>query len=488
MPAAPTSEGSLKRRAGPLGRAWGRLGSRFLPFADAATPDLPLSRLLRLSLFQVAVGMALVLLVGTLNRVMIVELGVPAALVALMVSLPVLYAPVRALVGFRSDHHRSALGWRRVPFMWMGTLVQFGGLAIMPFALLVLSGAGNSDQWPAWIGQLAAGFAFLLVGAGVHTTQTAGLALATDLVAPSSRPRVVGLMYVMLLLGSIGSAVLFGLLLTDFSPGRLVQVIQGSAVATLVLNALALWKQETRRPSRARVHGEREPSFLEAWRTMTADGQTRRRLLVIGLGTLAFGMQDVLLEPYGGQVLGMSVGSTTLLTATLALGGLIGFALASAVLSRGADAFRMAVAGAAVGIPAFLAILLATPADSLPLFAAGVLTVGLGVGLFGHGTLTATMERAPADHTGLALGAWGAVQATAAGAGVVLGGILRDGVNVLLGVPASATGMAAAPGYLVVYGLELILLLLAIVLMRPLCGPGSSSSPLIHPPISAGSR
>ena len=131
---------------------WARLGPRFLPFADAATPDLPLPRLLRLSLFQVSVGMALTLLVGTLNRVMIVELDVPAALVAVMVALPVLYAPLRALIGFRSDTHRSALGWRRVPFIWMGTMVQFGGLAVMPFALLVLAGGGNAAQWPAWVG------------------------------------------------------------------------------------------------------------------------------------------------------------------------------------------------------------------------------------------------------------------------------------------------------------------------------------------------
>jgi len=107
-------------------RSWARIGSRFLPFADAATPDLPLSRLLRLSLFQVSVGMALVLMIGTLTRVMIVELKVPAALVGIMISLPLIFAPFRALIGFRSDHHRSALGWRRVPYLWMGTMVQFG--------------------------------------------------------------------------------------------------------------------------------------------------------------------------------------------------------------------------------------------------------------------------------------------------------------------------------------------------------------------------
>jgi hypothetical protein len=125
-------------------RVWFSLGPRYLPFADAATPDLPLSRLLRLSLFQVSVGMALVLLVGTLNRVMIVELDVPAAMVAVMISLPLLFAPFRAVIGFRSDTHRSALGWRRVPYIWQGTMLQFGGLAIMPFALLVMTGEGQS--------------------------------------------------------------------------------------------------------------------------------------------------------------------------------------------------------------------------------------------------------------------------------------------------------------------------------------------------------
>ena len=170
--------------------------SRFLPFADAASADLPLRRLLRLSLFQVSVGMALALLNGTLNRVMIVELNVPAWIVATMVALPLLFAPFRAFLGFHSDNHRSVLGWRRVPYLWFGTLLQYGGLAIMPFALMVLSGTGRG---PVEIGQAGAALAFLMVGAGLHATQTAGLALATDLAPKETRPRVVALMYVMLL-------------------------------------------------------------------------------------------------------------------------------------------------------------------------------------------------------------------------------------------------------------------------------------------------
>jgi BCD family chlorophyll transporter-like MFS transporter len=130
---------------------------------------------------------------------------VPATLVGVMISLPLLFAPFRALIGYRSDTHKSALGWRRVPYIWKGTMLQFGGFAIMPFALLVLSGYEQAADAPDWIGYSSAALAFLLVGAGVHTVQTVGLALATDLVPVEEQPKVVGLMYVMLLVGMIAA-------------------------------------------------------------------------------------------------------------------------------------------------------------------------------------------------------------------------------------------------------------------------------------------
>jgi BCD family chlorophyll transporter-like MFS transporter len=449
---------------------WIGLGPRFLPFADAATPELPLVRLLRLSLFQFSVGMAIVLLIGTLNRVMIVELGVPASLVAVMISLPLIFAPFRALIGFRSDVHTSELGWKRVPFILQGTMVQFGGLALMPFALLVLSGGGNASNWPAWLGQAGAGVAFLLVGAGLHTTQTVGLALATDLAPAESRPKVVGLMYVMLLFGMIVSALVFGALLAEFTNARLIQVIQGAAVVTVVLNLIAMWKQEAFIPGGGKaVAREAPPTFRQSWESFASGGNAIRRLVAVGLGTMAFSMEDVLLEPYGGQVLHLSVGSTTKLTATLAVGGLLGFGLASRVLSRGADPFRMASYGALVGVPAFLAVILAAPMHSPMLFAVGTLLIGFGGGLFGHGTLTATMNLAPPSQTGLALGAWGAVQATSAGVAVALGGILRDVVDGFLAHGAGLPLLSGpAAGYTVVYGIEIALMLATLVAMFPL--------------------
>jgi len=441
-------------------RAWAGMGSRFLPFADAATPELPLGRLLRLSLFQVSVGMVLVLIMGTLNRVMIVELNVPTTLVALMIALPLTLAPLRAIIGFRSDQHRSALGWRRVPFLYRGTLMQFGGLAIMPLALIVLAGVGNAATAPAWLGLAAATLAFLLVGLGLHTVQTAGLALATDLASAESRPKVVGLMYVSLLVGMIVSALIFGAALEDFTPGRLVQVIQAAAVATVVLNGIAIWKQEPRSSTRRRDVAVSQPSFRDAWDRLITRPGVRLQLATTAVGTMAFGMADVLLEPYGGLVLGLAVASTTKLTAVVALGSLVGFALASRILSRGVDPFRLACAGAAVGVPAFLAVALAGPLGAISLFVVGVLLIGFGGGLFGHGTLTATMNSAPQDEAGLALGAWGAAQATAAGVAIGLGGLLRDTLDL--------AGFGVAGGYQAVFALEAFLLLAALMVAAPL--------------------
>ena len=139
--------------------------------------------------------------------------------------------------------HRSFLGWRRVPYIGFGSMALFGGLAIMPFALILLTG---ETRLQLWAGHAAAALAFVLAGAGLQTTQTAGLALATDLAPEATRPRVVALLYVMLLLGMVGASLLFGVLLADYSHTRLVQVVQGTAVVCLLLNLVALWKQEPR--------------------------------------------------------------------------------------------------------------------------------------------------------------------------------------------------------------------------------------------------
>ena len=448
-----------------LARAWSVFLSRVLPFSDVATADLPLARLLRLSLFQVAVGMAVVLLNGTLNRVMVVEMDVPAWLVALMVSLPLVFAPLRALIGHRSDYHHSAFGLRRVPYLWMGTLLQFGGFAFMPFALVLLADESNQLQV---LGEVFGALAFLLVGAGLHTTQTAGLALATDLAPEHTRPRVVALLYVTLLLGMVFCALLFGWLLADFNEAKLIAVLQGAAVATIFLNIIALWKQEVIDLKRAEAPPER-PRFRDAWGDFMQGGRSSRLLFAVGLGTAGFSMQDILLEPFGGQVLHLSVSQTTALTAILAGGTLIAFVLAGRVLGRGGDPHRVATLGVLIGILAFGAVIGAAALDSAWTFRFGAALIGFGGGLFAVGTLTAAMGLAEGGHSGLALGAWGAVQATAAGVAIAVGGALRDLVVVIAGNGTIGAEISApALGYGVVYALEILLLLATLPAILPL--------------------
>ncbi|MEM9966942.1 MAG: PucC family protein [Pseudomonadota bacterium] len=445
------------------------LSRHMLPFADAVSDQLPLGQLLRMSLFQISVGMAAVMLLGTLNRVMIVELGVAATIVAAMIAIPVLIAPFRALLGFRSDTYRSAIGWKRIPYLWFGSLWQFGGLAIMPMGLLVLS--GDQAVGPAWAGEVGAALAFLLTGLGMHMTQTAGLALAADRATEETRPQVVALLYVMFLIGMGFSAILIGTLLRDFSALRLVQVVQGAAVVTLLLNLVALWRQERVRPMTRAERAQPRPLFRDAWRDLTQDTTAKRLLSVVFLGTLAFNMQDVLLEPYGGEILGLSVSATTLLTAAWAAGALIGFALAARWLKGLINPHRIAARGLLIGLFAFSSVIFAAPLESGGIFFAGAIGIGLGSGLFAVATLTIAMTFDTQGNAGrgLALGAWGAAQATAAGLSIFLGGALRDVINqlALQGNLGSAL-QSNATGYSVVYHIEIGLLFITLIAIGPL--------------------
>jgi len=457
-----------------------RISIKYLPFADAASDDLPLSQLLRLSLFQVSVGMAAVMLLGTLNRVMIVELKVSAFLVAAMVALPVLIAPFRALLGFKSDTYKSAIGWKRIPYLWFGTLWQFGGLAIMPASLLVLGGDVTQVRYDIpYAGEALAGLAFLMTGIGMHMTQTAGLALAADRATDETRPRVVALLYVMFLVGMGVSAAVIGYLLRQFTPLELIQVIQGTAVLTVVLNVIALWKQERVRPMTKSQREEPSPSFSDAWADYSSGGTAGRLLVVVFLGTMAFNMQDVLLEPYGGEILGLSVSSTTLLTATWALGALVGFGLAARWLSEGINPYRMGARGILAGLVAFSAVIFANPWNSAELFFAGAALIGFGGGLFSVATLTAamTMPSAGKAGKGLALGAWGAAQATAAGVSIAIGGGIRDVVNGMATNGQLGEALAnPATGYSVVYHLEILLLFITLVALGPLVRTATTNS------------
>jgi len=279
----------------------------------------------------------------------------------------------------------------------------------------------------------------------------------------------------MLLAGMVASALSFGALLSHFSEVRLIQVIQGAGLLTMVLNITALWKQEARDPA-ATAKDREQPSFRESWQTFSSQGQAKRRLISVGLGTVAFSMQDILLEPYGGKVLNLTVGQTTALTALLACGGLGGFLIAARWLGRGADPYRFAAFGVLTGLVAFACVIFAAPMSAAPLFALGVVLIGFGAGIFAHCTLTAAMGIAPRGQIGLVLGVWGAVQASAAGGAAALGGITHDTIAALAqrGVLGPALSDASI-GYSFVYHIEIALLFATLIALGPLVRPAKST-------------
>ena len=446
------------------------LGKAFLPFSDAVSEELPLLGLLRLSLFQVSVGIATVLLVGTLNRVMIVELGVMSSLVATMVAIPILFAPFRAFLGFRSDNHKSHIGWKRIPYIWYGAMWQFGGIAVMPMSIIVLSGDQAVGPW--WAGHLLVAFAFLATGLGAHLTQTAGLALAADRASDKTRPQVVALLYVMFLIGMGLAALAFGFLLADLSKLRLIQVVQGAAVVTLLLNVVAIWKQEKLVPTEKKDFHKEETPFLPVLNSFMKSEGGGNLLLVVFFGTLALSMQDILLEPYGGEVLNLSVSATTHLTALWVCGALIGLIIASRLLKeRKRGPIKSIVIALFVAIIGFCCVIMSDPMNIVLLYFIGSTLIGLGTGLFAVSTLIIAMTIPISERAGrgLVLGSWGAAQATAAGLGIGLGGILNDITRaVVSGGDLTLASQSPAFSYLVVYHLEILLLFFTLVLLGPL--------------------
>lgn len=348
----------------------------------------------------------------------------------------------------------------------------------MPFALIALSGV--QQVGPSWAGEVLAALAFLMTGLGLHMTQTAGLALASDLADDETRPRVVALLYVMFLIGMAASALIIGWLLVDFSPLRLIRVVQGAALAGILLNLIALWQQERPRPMSQAERTAPRPLFRDAWADLLAGGRAGRLLVVVFIGTMAFNMQDVLLEPFGGEVLGLSVSATTLLTAIWAAGALFGFALAAWRLRLQSDPYRLAALGLLAGLLAFAIVIISAPMGSAVLFFTGAGLIGFGGGLFAVSTLTSAMTM-PAEGLagrGLALGAWGAAQATAAGVSIAIGGTLRDYVNghALSGNLGEALATPAT-GYSFVYHSEIFLLFVTLAILGPLVRSARQTSP-----------
>lgn len=431
-------------------------------------------RVLRLGLFQFGMGLSLAPITGTLNRVLIDNMGISSALVGLLIAIHYFVSPVRALVGFKSDQQRAQGRWR-TPYLVWGALLTFGGLDTAGFSLVLLSGKGHLPYLPALIICL---LIFLAYGIGVNMIETTYLALVNDLTPRQERGRVLAMLWMMLVLGTITSSVLLSSLLVNYTDERLIGLLQTSALIFIVLTCVSLWGQERLRPDGTVVSEHAETrvrlSLGESLRLLSSIRPLRGLFVVLFIATAAFATHDVLLEPYGGQVLHMSVSATTRLTGLWGVAMLVAIPAAGWLLWRGYAPLLPIGLGCSVGALGFLVISLSSSANLVPMFLSGVWLIGMGRGLFLVGSVALVMALTDRSHAGLFLGLWGVMQALAQGVGTVSGGLLRD-------LAQQGTGSIAL-GYTIVYGVALSCLLLALVLLAVLrlgrqIGAGAAQSP-----------
>lgn len=411
----------------------------------------------RLGLIQFGIGLSIAPISGALNRVLITELGIPAAAVGLLIAMHYFVSPVRVMVGYRSDRARSAGRWR-TPYVVLGVMLTYGGLACAPFALIILSGDGTIGFTPALL--ICMGI-FAAYGAGINIVETVYLALVSDITPEKSRGKVISVLWVMLILGTVVSAIIVGALLIDYSHQRLIRVMQGSALVFVVLTVIALWRQEMLRPDGSIVSRTETVrvrlSLWESIRMLEGQQVLKSLFLVIFLATMAFATHDVLLEPYGGQVLGMSVAATMRLTALWGLTTIMGVALAGWLLWQRYPPALLISVGCAVGLTGFGVISFASDAMMIQPFRVGVGLVSIGRGVFLVGSIILVMSLTDISHAGLFLGVWGIVQAMAQGIGVIGGGLLRDIAQYQFG--------SVVLGYTSVYMTSLLLLLVVVGLL-----------------------
>lgn len=410
-------------------------------------------QVIRLGLFQFGMGVSLAPLVGTLNRVLIDELRIPATAVGFLIAIHYFVSPIRAIVGYETDKKR-ALGRWRTPYIVFGAMLTYGGLSTAPFSLIVLS----EEAMPFWQAMAICIAIFVVYGIGVNIVETTYLALVSDITPPQERGRVLATLWMMLVLGTVVSSIVVGNLLVTYTHGTLIRIMQSSAVLFVVLTFLALFGREKMRPDGTLINVNEvirvRMSFGESLRALWQQRLLRTLFGILFLATLAFATHDVLLEPYGGQVLGMSVAATTQLTALWGVSMIAAIITAGWLLWRGHSPVLPIVLGICLGIVGFLTISLAGSSAHTTIFRLGVMMIGMGRGLFIVASVAIVMTLADIQHAGLFIGMWGVMQAMAQGFGTIGGGLVRD-------IILARTGVIAY-GYVGAYTISLLLLVVAV--------------------------
>jgi BCD family chlorophyll transporter-like MFS transporter len=386
-------------------------------------------RILRLGLRQFVAGMLSVLTLGILNRVMKIELGLNLTLVSLVIGAPYFAAVVAIPLGYRSDRH-AWRGHHRTPYIALGTALTALTTALAPLVVFSLARQGGSFLAAA----VGVGL-FLLMGAGMYVAGTAYLSLITDLTVEDERSKVVAITWAMMMVGILAGVFLSVRVMEHYSPERLVTLFLVMAALVVALTALAIWGQER---SRATEPLEKALSLKQAVRLLTISQQTRFFFAFLFGGIFFLFMQQMALEPFGGDVFGLSVKETTLFNAYQMVGVLLGMGMTGGWLAGRLGKKAATGLGAVVSAIAFALLTLASAGEYLSLVRPAIFVTGLGMGIFTVGGLALMMDLTVKEQVGLFMGAWTLAQALANGLASVGGGILHDAGLALLGSEAGA--------------------------------------------------
>ncbi len=408
----------------------------------------------RLGLVQAAIGAVVVITTSTMNRVMVVELAMPALLPGLLVALHYFVQVLRPRLGYGSD-----VGGRRTPWI-IGGMAALGAGAVgaaLATALMATSPA---------LGIALAVLAFLVIGLGVGACGTSMLVLMSTSVRQERLAAAATVTWVMMIVGFIVTTVFAGKLLDPFSLARLVEVTAGVCAAALVVTALAVHGLEGRvaRPPRlAAEGGAADPAFREALRQVWSEPHARRLASFIFVSMLAYSAQDLILEPFAGAVFGLTPGESTQLSGLQSGGVLLGMLLVAVVCTAGS---RWRVGSlrtwTIIGCVASALLLVALAAASFagpgwPLRPT-VFALGLANGAFAVaaiGSMMGLVGRGHRAREGVRMGLWGAAQAVAFGLGGLAGTAVVDLARLALGSPVAA--------YAFVFVAEAVLFVLATV-------------------------
>ena len=411
--------------------------------------NLSVLRNLKIALFHLGSGMADVLTTGVWNRIMISDLGFSATPIGLLVSLRYFLAPLGIWAGRVSDT-RSIGGFRRLFWIWLGRGLMVLSTLMLGFVTAQLLGNIGDATPLQW---LLLGIALLIFSFGNAISGSTFLALIYDRSTEEQRGRAVGIVWTFLLLGFTVGGIVFGLMLPSnegdgvgFTPADVTTLFFAAAAIFTVLWFFSLIGEEKRKMYRSSedtgYEGEHNTSFRRDLSLVWRNRAMRYFLLFLVLSMFYAFSQDLILEPFAGDVFGMEARVTNRFAAYWGSMAIIGSVLCIFALRR----FRWVThtSLSSVGVIFLLASFAVFGISAVllirPLVTVGLILLGIGLGLWNIGTLGLMMDMSPSSRAGTFLGFWTLCVTLARGAGVASGGIVRDLSLTLTGDIALAYG------------------------------------------------